>query len=80
MVDVIRLGREHGYQRLENTIERALALGCSDVEAIRYLLLESRLERAKPDAIQVPELSEYDRPLPGCGDYDRLLSAVEARA
>jgi transposase len=80
MIEVIRLGREHGYQRLEDTIERALALGCSDVEAIRYLLLESRLERAKPDAIQVPELSEYDRPLPGCCDYDRLLSAVEVRA
>jgi transposase len=80
MVDVIRLGREHGYERLENTIERALALGCSDVEAIRYLLLESRLERAKPEAVQVPELMEYDRPLPSCRDYDRLLSAAEVRA
>lgn len=80
MVDVIRLGREHGYERLENTIERALALGCPDVEAIRYLLLESRLERARPEAVQVPELSEYDRPLPSCGDYDCLLSAAEVRA
>lgn len=80
MVDVIQLGREHGYQRLENTIERALALGCSDVEAIRYLLLESRLERARPEAVQVLELMEYDRPLPSCGDYDRLLSTAEVRA
>jgi transposase len=80
MVDVIRLGREHGYQRLENTIERALALGCSDVEAIRYLLLESRLERARPEAVQVPELMEYDRPLASCDDYDCLLSGVGVRA
>lgn len=80
MVEVIRLGREHGYERLENTIERALVLGCSDVEAIRYLLLESRLERARPEALQLPELMEYDRPLPTCGDYDRLLSATEVRA
>jgi hypothetical protein len=80
MVEVIRLGREHGYERLETTIERALALGCSDVEAIRYLLLESRLERARPEVVQVAELREYDRPLPSCSDYDRLLSAAEVRA
>lgn len=80
MAEVIGLGREHGYERLENTIERALALGCSDAEAIRYLLLENRLERAKPEALQLPELLEYDRPLPDCGDYDRLLSVAKARA
>lgn len=79
MVEVIRLGREHGYEQLENTIERALALGCSEVESIRYLLLESRLERARPEDLQIPELMEYDRPLPSCGDYDRLLTATEVR-
>lgn len=79
MVEVIGLGRQHGYDRLQDTIERALALGCSDVEAIRYLLLESRLERSTPEALYVPELMEYDRPLPSCCDYDRLLSLAEAR-
>lgn len=79
MVEVIALGREHGYERLENTIERALALGCSDVEAIRYLLLESQLERARAETLHLPELLEYDRPLPNCGDYDGLLSAAEVR-
>ena len=72
MVEVIELGRQHGYDRLQDTIERALALGCSDIEAIRYLLLESRLERARPKDLDVPELMEYDRPLPNCCDYDRL--------
>ena len=80
MVEVIGLGREHGYERLENTIERALSLGCSDAEAIRYLLLENRLERAAPEVLLLPELMEYDRPLPDCGDYDRLLSVAEVRA
>ena len=80
MVEVIGLGRQHGYDRLKDTIERALALGCSDVEAIRYLLLESRLERARPEDLHVPELMEYDRPLPNCYDYDRLLNVAEVRA
>ena len=80
MVEVIGLGREHGYERLEDTIERALTLGCSDAEAIRYLLLESRLARTTPEALQLPELMEYDRPLPDCGDYDRLLSVAEVWA
>jgi len=80
MLEVIGLGREHGYERLENTIERALSLGCSDAEAIRYLLLESRLARPIPEAVHLPELMEYDRPLPDCGDYDRLLSVAEVRA
>lgn len=80
MVEIIELGREHGYERLENTIERALTLGCSDAETIRYLLLENRLERARPEALQMPELMEYDRPLPDCDDYDRLLSVAEVWA
>lgn len=80
MVEVIALGRQHGYDRLQSCIEQALALGCSDVEAIRYLLLESRLERPKPEALQLPELLDYDRPLPNCCDYDRLLSVAEVRA
>jgi hypothetical protein len=80
MVEVIGLGRQHGYDRLQEVIERALVLGCADVEAIRYLLLESRLERARPEALHMPELREYDRPLPSCGDYDRLLGAAEVRA
>jgi len=42
--------------------------------------LENQLERARPEALQMPELMEYDRPLPDCGDYDRLLSVVGVRA
>jgi hypothetical protein len=77
---VIGLGRQHGDDRLQDSIARALALGCCAVEAIRYRLLESRLERARPEALHVPELMEYDRPLPRCGDYDGLLSVAEVCA
>jgi hypothetical protein len=80
MVDVIGLGREHGYERLEEVIGKALALGCSDAEAIRYLLLESRLERKPPEKVDTMALAGYDRPLPTLADYDSLLSMQEVRA
>lgn len=77
MVEVIALGREHGYEQLEQAIARALVLGCSDAEAIRYLLLEDRLERSPPEAIDSTQFRAYDRPLPALSDYDRLLSGSE---
>jgi hypothetical protein len=80
MVEVIGLGREHGYDPLEKAIEKALALGCSDAEAIRYLLLESRLERKAPEPVDTAGLAGYDRPLPTMTNYDSLLSAPEVQA
>jgi len=68
------------FEDSSNFIEKALALGCSDLEAIRYLLLESRLDRPRPEALYLPELMEYNRPLPSCCDYDRLLGVAEVRA
>lgn len=72
--EVIGLGREHCYDRLEAVIEKALALGCGDAEAVRYLLLESSLERNPPGAVDTGALAGYDRPLPTLTDYDCLLS------
>ncbi len=79
MVEVIGLGREHGYDRLETAIEKALGLGCSDAAAIRYLLLESQLERKAPERVDTAGLARYDRPLPVLTDYDSLLSMREVR-
>lgn len=78
-MEVIRLGREHGYDRLEAAIEKALTLGCSDAEAVRYLLLESRLERKPPETVDMKALAAYDRPPPKMTAYDSLLSII-ARA
>jgi hypothetical protein len=77
MVEVIMLGREHGYGALKQVIEKALNLGCCDAQAVRYLLLERTLERAQPQAIESTTLSAYDRPLPTTTDYDRLLGGNE---
>jgi transposase len=79
MVDVITLGRDHGYGQLEETIARALTLGCSDAEAIRYLLLEKQLERTSPPDFVAGPFTAYDRPLPTLADYDLLLSGNEVR-
>ena len=61
---------------MEEIIERSLALGCSDAEAIRYLLLNN-LERAQAQPLADNRFSVYDRALPTMNDYDRLLSGDE---
>ena len=73
MVEILKLGREHGYQRLEETIGKALELGCSDVEAVRYLLLSDSLGRRSPEPIDASALARYDRPVPALNHYDALL-------
>ena len=38
MVELIQLGRKHGYDKLRETVAHALELGCTDLEALRHLL------------------------------------------
>jgi hypothetical protein len=45
MIDVLLLGREHGYDRLRQAVEQAVAMGGSDVGVIRYLLKLPDLEK-----------------------------------
>ena len=80
MIDVIKLGREHGYERLQETITKALTLGCSDVEALRHLLLSDGLGRRSPELIDASAFAQYDRPMPPLTNYDTLLSGMEAIA
>ncbi len=75
MVDVLLLGRDHGFERLRDVIERALEMGVSDVAAIRYLLELERLEKRAPaEAFDVGWLARYERPQPTLYEYDGLLS------
>jgi hypothetical protein len=43
------------------------------VAAVRYLLTETGLHKAKPTLIDVGALARYDRPMPSVADYDTLL-------
>ena len=74
MIDVLLLGRQHGFDALRRAIEQALALGGSDVAVIRYLLeLERSGPRSPAVALEVNWLRQYERPQPNLLDYDRLL-------
>lgn len=79
MIELLQLGREHGYDRLRATIEQALRLGVSDAAAVRYLLIAPTLEQATAPLL-LPEAGQraehYARPLPVISCYDELLSPV----
>jgi hypothetical protein len=79
MIEVLLLGREHGYDRLRQAVEQALAAGGSDVSLIRYLLKTEGMEKRVPaEALEVGWLSRYERPQPSLQDYDRLLPGTAA--
>jgi transposase len=73
MIELLVEGQKHGAGRLRQAIERALELGCSDKAAVQYLLTEAKLEKKKPEVIDVGVLIGYERPQPTTAAYDRLL-------
>jgi transposase len=74
MIEVLRLGREYGYPELEGAVDKALDLGCFDVEAVRLLLHGERAARREVcEAVEIGGLRAYDRPQPTTGNYDQLL-------
>ena len=77
MIEVLLLGRQHGYELLRQAIDQALSLGGSDVAVIQYLL-ERREQRAPATALEVGWLDRYERPAPKLLDYDRLLATAGA--
>lgn len=79
MVDVVRLGREHGHDELRRAVDLAIELGCADIEAVRHLLdtaaLHREPERALDDA-ELGPLARYERPVPEVNHYNELLEEV----
>ena len=77
MIEVLQLGRVHGYERLRAAIEQALESGGSDVGVIRYLLQPRPLTGTTPTAaVDLGWLNRYERPQPSLVDYDRLLPSA----
>ncbi|MGA2477029.1 MAG: IS21 family transposase, partial [Terriglobia bacterium] len=74
MIEVLLLGRQYGYPRLQAVIEKALDMSCFDVEAVRLLLDAERNGKREPcEAVEVGALRVYDRPQPTTRNYDQLL-------
>jgi hypothetical protein len=79
MIELLGLGKKHGYARLEEAVRSALAMGCWDVAAVRYLLTVTVEPRAQLEAMDLGMLSRYERPLPVVNDYDQLLAEEAGR-
>ncbi len=73
MIELIMLGRQHGYRELEQAVSQALDLCCFDVGAVRLLLHADLESRKSPEPVEIGALSCYDRPQPHLGEYDQLL-------
>ena len=79
MVGLLQLGKMKGYEKLERAMESALASGCSDEAAVRYLLTVEAEDPPPTEAMEVGWLGRYERPLPVMNEYDELLAAAVAR-
>ena len=80
LIGLLQLGRVYGQEKLRVAVEEALALGCGDSAAVRYLLTASQLERAVPVPLLAAGLRAFERPLPTVTDYDQLLGVQSESA
>jgi len=76
MIELLALGKQHGYDRLKEAVETALESGSHDGSAVRYLLGAGRDRRAEIAAVDIGLLGQYERPLPVMTEYDQLLGAA----
>jgi transposase len=74
MIALIRMGREFGYAKLETSVAQAMMLGCTDVAAIRHLLMSDQLQHAAVTTVEIGALAAYERPLPTMAEYNQLLT------
>ena len=65
--------KSSGTDQATAAVASALSHGACDVAAVRYLLSEAGLHKARPEPVDVGALARYDRPLPNLADYDTLL-------
>ena len=82
MIELLREGSRVGYERLRQSVSRALELGTIEAEAVVYLIKADELERFVESAL-MPAFDEtrlssnlsrhFYRPLPQMTDYDGLL-------
>lgn len=77
MIELLRAGHRHGYQRLEKAVATALEIGSTDAAAV-HLLLADQAGGARPaaglSAEALGRFSAYERPQPTTAEYDLLCA------
>ena len=79
MIDLLKLSQPFGHSKLQQAIESALAIGCSETAAVRHLLHTEELQHVYCEAIDVGSLERCALPLPSLKEYDRLLTMEGAQ-
>ena len=74
MIDLLKLTKEFGRDRLRQAAEIALETGCTDAAAVQHLMHARDLDRPACDAMDIGSLERYQRPMPVMNEYDQLLS------
>jgi hypothetical protein len=80
MIELLTLGKRYGWDRLQQAVEKALGLGCTDAAAVRHLLTATELSRPRNELLELNGLERYRRPLPLMNEYDQLLSIAARTA
>jgi hypothetical protein len=80
MIELLTLGKQYGWDRLQLVVEQSLALGCTDAAAVRHLLTATDLCRPRSELLELNGLERYERPLPQMNEYDQLLSLTASTA
>jgi hypothetical protein len=78
MIELLKLGSQQGWDRLERAVTEALSLECWDAAAIRYLMTAEGDVSQRTDPLELGSLARYERPLPEVIHYDQLLAAEVA--
>jgi hypothetical protein len=75
MIELLKLSREFGRDRLRRAITTALETGCTDVAAVQHLMQAHDLNHLACEAMDIGSLERYQRPLPVMNEYDQLLAS-----
>ena len=75
MIQLISVGKKHGYDQLQKAVESCTAAGCWDPAAITQWMTMETLERPVVAPIEFGSLLHFERPMPTVVEYDRLLAA-----
>jgi Mu transposase, C-terminal domain len=74
MIELLGLGKKHGYVRLQEAVATALSISCGDVAAVRYLLTAGSAAQPPLESSELGVLARYEQPLPQVQNYDQVLS------